>query len=40
MDGWRERERERAEGRETVFELQDLAFLNNPGALGPLSYKN
>ena len=38
MDG--ERERERSEGRETVFELQDLAFLNNPGGLGPLSYKN
>lgn len=35
-----ERKRERSEGRETVFELQDLAFLNNPGAFGLLSYEN
>lgn len=40
MDGWMERKRERSEGRETVFELQDLAFLNNPGVFGLLSYEN
>ena len=34
-----DRERERSEGSETVFELQDPTFLN-PGALGPLSYEN